>query len=143
MHQHLHCPQCGYDLTGLPENRCPECGVPFDPAGLRRLRASAISWTELLIRLVGPPAIVVLCASLAGACWGGLALLALFVVGPFNALNVVQRYRARLERDVVEGPTSRVRRRYILVAMALHIGQIVIAVVAVVVLSRLFKFTVF
>ena len=24
------CVQCGYDLRGLPEPRCPECGTPFD-----------------------------------------------------------------------------------------------------------------
>jgi len=29
--QHKRCLGCGYDLRGLPENRCPECGLPFDP----------------------------------------------------------------------------------------------------------------
>jgi hypothetical protein len=24
---HLHCMECGYDLTGVPEDRCPECGL--------------------------------------------------------------------------------------------------------------------
>lgn len=25
-----YCPECGYELTGLPESHnCPECGVPF------------------------------------------------------------------------------------------------------------------
>ncbi len=24
-----HCPQCDYDLRGLTESRCPECGRPF------------------------------------------------------------------------------------------------------------------
>lgn len=25
-----HCPQCGYSLIGLPQSRCPECGLEFD-----------------------------------------------------------------------------------------------------------------
>ena len=25
------CQRCGYNLTGLTEARCPECGIPFDP----------------------------------------------------------------------------------------------------------------
>lgn len=28
----FRCLGCGYLLTGLPENRCPECGRPFDPS---------------------------------------------------------------------------------------------------------------
>lgn len=26
----LKCPNCGYNLRGLPEHRCPECGQTFD-----------------------------------------------------------------------------------------------------------------
>lgn len=29
------CEECGYNLRGLVENRCPECGNPFDPGLLR------------------------------------------------------------------------------------------------------------
>lgn len=25
-----HCRRCDYDLTGLTQPRCPECGTPFD-----------------------------------------------------------------------------------------------------------------
>ena len=28
------CPRCEYNLTGLPEPRCPECGTEFDPHAL-------------------------------------------------------------------------------------------------------------
>jgi hypothetical protein len=31
-YEHKRCLGCGYDLHGLPENRCPECGRGFDPA---------------------------------------------------------------------------------------------------------------
>ena len=29
-HKLAHCSKCGYDLTGLPEPRCPECGTEFE-----------------------------------------------------------------------------------------------------------------
>ncbi|HVP12737.1 MAG TPA: hypothetical protein VMV94_16300 [Phycisphaerae bacterium] len=33
------CKKCGYDLQGLTENRCPECGTAFDPAERERIMA--------------------------------------------------------------------------------------------------------
>ena len=30
----MRCPRCNYDLTGLVDRRCPECGVDFDMARL-------------------------------------------------------------------------------------------------------------
>jgi hypothetical protein len=28
----MHCRKCHYDLRGLAELRCPECGTEFDPS---------------------------------------------------------------------------------------------------------------
>lgn len=32
------CPECGYELTGLPDGSCPECGSVFSHAALRAAR---------------------------------------------------------------------------------------------------------
>jgi hypothetical protein len=32
------CPKCGYDLVGLAEARCPECGVPISEATMELVR---------------------------------------------------------------------------------------------------------
>ncbi len=31
----LYCPQCGYNLRGIPEDRCPECGFGYDRGAIR------------------------------------------------------------------------------------------------------------
>lgn len=37
VHEASRCRVCDYDLRGLPEPRCPECGTPFDPAEIPTL----------------------------------------------------------------------------------------------------------
>lgn len=57
------CLQCGYRLDHLTENRCPECGQPFDPGNLMSYRSSAwkksgwewiVSWVCLFIMPIIP-----------------------------------------------------------------------------------------
>ena len=31
----LYCPNCGYNLRGIPEDRCPECGHGYDRGAVR------------------------------------------------------------------------------------------------------------
>jgi hypothetical protein len=66
----LFCPHCGYNLTGLTENRCPECGREFDPAIIsqpfyRSMRP--ISFWRVAAR----------CLVLVVGTWGAVALLIL------------------------------------------------------------------
>ena len=38
-----HCQNCGYNLTGLPEPRCPECGTKLDSSTLPQTSARTVS----------------------------------------------------------------------------------------------------
>ena len=40
----MYCRKCGYQLAGLSENRCPECGWAFDPADKRTYRGRPMRW---------------------------------------------------------------------------------------------------
>ncbi len=54
------CRDCGYDLHGLPEPRCPECGSAFDPDERERVLARVGSPQPKVGRRWIPAAIVVL-----------------------------------------------------------------------------------
>jgi len=44
----FHCPICRYDLQGLSEPRCPECGTVIDPARIRRRASRRGRWLRSL-----------------------------------------------------------------------------------------------
>lgn len=57
--QHLHCLHCGYDLTGLTEHRCPECGRGFDENALRRAATRfPLTFGEAILQLIWIPFVV-------------------------------------------------------------------------------------
>ena len=97
----LHCPQCGYNLTGLAQNRCPECGREFDPQveAARSASQRPIGLAGVLIRLIWPPALIVMVPfSLMGSASYESAIFLLMlaggnllVFGAFNARNISRR----------------------------------------------------
>ncbi len=54
----LYCQNCGYNLSNLPENRCPECGEGFDPRELEGLLRGAISTRSVVLQLIFVPALI-------------------------------------------------------------------------------------
>ncbi len=50
--QARRCLGCGYILDGLPENRCPECGQPFDPADPSSFLSQRFSGRPYLLGII-------------------------------------------------------------------------------------------
>jgi hypothetical protein len=51
----LYCPKCGYNLTGLTEDRCPECGEKFSRAELAAIggiKHPSIVWFLVVLTLL-------------------------------------------------------------------------------------------
>ena len=67
----LYCPKCGYNLTALTENRCPECGGVFYPRQLRALQRAGVSTRSVVLQLIFVPAGFALLSTL---CLFGVAI---------------------------------------------------------------------
>jgi hypothetical protein len=54
------CLHCDYNLTGLSERRCPECGTAFEPQAVKSFAAKALKpigfWTAVF-HLLWPPVV--------------------------------------------------------------------------------------
>jgi hypothetical protein len=93
----LLCANCDYNLTGLTENRCPECGNSFDPAELQRLLRNAPApkgLTALVIQVLWPAAVfpsVLGLVAVAGPRWlfgtWAITLVVTLVVNSMVALD--------------------------------------------------------
>ncbi len=69
------CGNCGYDLTGAPSNRCPECGRLFIEAGVivrRPRRRRWLRWVPLGVAALALPIAI----SMAVSAWQYRAALA-------------------------------------------------------------------
>jgi len=97
----LYCPNCDYNLAGLLENRCPECGTTFDPTELLKLTAASpkpISVSIVILHLIWPAAVFTLLiyvAGITGLEWlNGTFVISLIVILFVNAAVIARRVAA-------------------------------------------------
>ena len=95
-----HCPHCEYNLTGLTESRCPECGQPFELQKVLFLGPRQRNWS-------GVSAGVVILALSAWWLWGSVWRAShslregyihlrptAWLIGEISSSNARLRYRA-------------------------------------------------
>ena len=79
----LYCPQCGYNLRAIPENRCPECGFGYNREGIESLCVMEAHKRNVILHRVLMLSTVSACSALASL--GGhpmkFALMLAVVVG--------------------------------------------------------------
>ena len=120
----LFCPQCEYNLTGLTQDLCPECGRPFDREEIARLAASApkpISATSVTVQMVVPPLI---CAVLVPVLFAtnleflfGTLVLALAIFSVLQGVNTPSRIH--VTRAVAQGRPAYSRRKTSVVILSM------------------------
>lgn len=111
---HLYCPRCGYDLTGLAQERCPECGVAFDLQQLQAAAAAApaLTFGGAVARLLWLPVIATALGVLAPVCAEKLRIpaavgfpMTLLIGIGFIALGVRMSARLAQQLAVVRATT--------------------------------------
>jgi hypothetical protein len=136
----VYCPKCGYNLFGLAEQRCPECGTAFDPESLRKNLPPYTEVGGLLLRVLAMPG--AFCGSMPLAAMAGglggpgvaasllVAMLGLGVAlgGIWTSIDVARRMRDNaVGRALLEGrpvPSVAVG----LIAFVLYVVQILLTV---------------
>lgn len=101
------CRKCAYNLTGLAEDRCPECGTPFTWREVRQ-RASKIWGMTLRLRHANQDATTGLIISLAG--WFAIGFSLLIGNGFFIAIVKIVSVIAGLLGLVLGSQVLNVRR---------------------------------
>lgn len=63
------CLQCGYDLRGIPERRCPECGHGYDDAAIRAISSEECWLLDCSYRKITRLSAIAAALSMSPLCW--------------------------------------------------------------------------
>jgi len=63
------CLQCGYDLRGIPEQRCPECGYGYDHTAIRALALEECWLQDCSYRKITRFSVMAAALSMPSFCW--------------------------------------------------------------------------
>ena len=118
---HLVCPKCGYDLHGIPEVRCPECGFRYDHEALKSL-ADSTYW----VRLAAAREVIVR-AAIAAALMIPIAAESIGAAGFTLLVTAAAAYLAAfavsiLATDAYKGPESLVGLLALFVGLGVGFG---------------------
>ena len=90
MDEHFICPQCEYDLHGIPSERCPECGFGFDLEALRSIAVSdGMSRLEIAEKVVVRASLVIALLVPTVATWCSVPPLISLVLGQLAVVVAV------------------------------------------------------
>jgi hypothetical protein len=145
---HVSCPNCGYDLHGIPEVRCPECGFRYDHEALKSLADSA-DW----VRLAAARAVIVR-AAIAAALITPVAAEKLGASGVVLLLVAAAAYLAvflvsTIATNAYKGPESLVGLLTIFVGfgfafgLALRLATILVLAVGMILLAHAWYLRIF
>jgi hypothetical protein len=90
----MYCLGCGYDLRGLPENRCPECGRAFDSGDPATYLGKRESGKTYLWTAIGAAPLAIVPTAIfrwisPGLDFAGVALIGVWGLGLLVELSVV------------------------------------------------------
>jgi hypothetical protein len=139
----MRCLGCGYDLHGLPENRCPECGRPFNPDNSATFLCSQVDGrkylTLALSGLFGMTAPIMVARLLGSSSAGQAVECAVIAVFPIGLLTTAVALGVSIRR-LRQPPAATVHRNALVAALlvsllpyAVFVGSAALAVLAVII----------
>ena len=139
----MRCLDCGYDLHGLPESRCPECGRAFDPDDSTTFLCSQVDGrkylTLALSGLFGMTAPIMVARLLGSSSAGQAVECAVIAVFPIGLLTTAVALGVSIRR-LREPPVAVAHRSALVAALvvsllpyAVFVGGVALGVLAVII----------